>query len=337
VSAGALWVISPIYLDVESFLILRSEILAVLDGLPRSFDPVQFVAVDDSAGFDPQVQRLRDLADVIVVEPPFNLGHQRALVYALRSLADRIPDSGYVVTMDGDGEDRPADLPRLLSPLLAHASDTRRVALARRTKRRESLPFKALYLLFRTLFRALTGIVVRSGNYVAYRGWLARRLLFHPHFDLCYSSSFISLNLKLDHVPAERGTRYAGVSRMSYSKLVMHGIRMLLPFTDRIAIRALVAFASTFGVASLLLVAAVLARSVGAVPEWALYLPVLAMTLCFVAAGNLILLFAAFVQSRGTLLKNLEREMYGRRDVAVPASRAAPVAAHETPPDGPSS
>jgi len=41
------------------------------------------------------------------------------------------------------------------------------------------------------------------------------------------------------YVPCERGRRYQGESKMTYGKLAMHGLRMLMPFTDKIAIRAL--------------------------------------------------------------------------------------------------
>ena len=322
-SLPKLWVVSPVYLDVESFLVLRREILEILAPQTGScFSQIELVAVDDTGGLDPEMERLREVSQVTVVEPPFNLGHQRALVYALRSLTDRIAETDFVVTLDADGEDRPADLPRLLEPLLADPSNTRTVALALRTKRQESVSFKILYFLFRILFRSLTGIVVRSGNYVAFRGWMAHRLLFHPHFDLCYSSTFISLNLKIDYVPAERGMRYAGRSRMSYSKLLMHGVRMLLPFTDRIAIRALVAFSLAFGISSLLLLGGIAVRVLTEtpVPDWAISVPLVIMALCFVAVGNLILLFAAFTQSRSTSLKNLERERHERPRITSAAA-----------------
>lgn len=308
-----LWIVSPVYLDVECYLLLRRDILRVLEGLTDSpFARVEFVAVDDTGDLDPEIGRLRELDDVTVIEPPFNLGHQRALVYALRTLARRMEDEDFIVTLDADGEDRPSDLLRILAPLLAEPCDTRRVALALRTRRRESLPFKVLYFLFRILFRSLTGTVVRSGNFVAYRGWLARRLLFHPHFDLCYSSTFISLNLHTELVPAERGLRYTGRSRMGYSRLLKHGVSMLMPFTDRIAIRALIAFSLAFGLSGLFLLTAFLLGLVHgtAVPGWAIAVPLIIMFLSFVAVGNFVLLFAAFAQSRGTSLKNLEREQY---------------------------
>jgi len=100
--------------------------------------------------------------------------------------------------------------------------------IARRTEREEPLAFRLLYLCFRILFRVLTGRSVRSGNYAAYRGAYVQSMLFHPSFDLCYSSSLITLNADPVFVPCPRGTRYAGQSRMGLEKLLTHGVRMLM-------------------------------------------------------------------------------------------------------------
>ena len=157
-----------------------------------------------------------------------------------------------VVTLDADGEDRPEDLPRLLALLAAKPEAERKVVLALRAKRRESLGFKVLYQLFRLLFRSLTGATVRSGNFVAMPGSIAKRALLHPTFDLAYSSAILALDLPIEYVPCERGERCELHSKMTYGRLAMHGLRMLMPFTDRIAIRALVAFVF-FGVLGALL------------------------------------------------------------------------------------
>ena len=127
------------------------------------------------------------------------------------------------------------------SDFSSNPGNVRLLVLARRTKRQESLIFKALHLGFKSVFRLLTGRVIQTGNYAAYRGWVARHTIFHPHFDLCYSSSLLSLSLPVDYVPCERGRRYAGESRMGYFRLAIHGMRMLMPFMDRIAVRALAA------------------------------------------------------------------------------------------------
>src|SRR5712691_9312477 len=204
---SGLWLITPVYQDVESFLRLRERTLEIISShLILRLTPLRFVAVDDTGGFDPEMQRLRALRDVTVVEPPFNLGHQRAIVYGIRTMTPEIADTDVVVTLDSDGEDRPEDLPRLLAPILEEPADLRRVVLALRTGRRETPVFKAMYLSFKVLFRLLTGLSVRTGNYAAYRGWFARHAILHPYFDLCYSSTLVSLNLPVTYVPCERGT-----------------------------------------------------------------------------------------------------------------------------------
>jgi hypothetical protein len=304
-----LWVVSPVYMDVESFLVLRGEVLAQLDGSEELRHLlITFVVLDDSAGVDPEVERLRNLDDVRVVQPPFNLGHQRGIVYAVRMTSAAMSEDDIVVTMDSDGEDRPEDMPKLLASLLAVPGDTRRLVLARRTRRREPPVFKVMYLLFRLLFRVLTGVVVRTGNYAAYRGWLAQNVLRHPHFDLCYSSTLVSLPLAPEQVPCPRGERYAGRSRMGYSALMLHGMRMLMPFTDRIALRALTGFSVVFvvGVVAALAVLAVRLFSPLAIPGWATSTLLLMLVLSFAALGNFIVLFAVFSQSRGLALANIE-------------------------------
>src|ERR1700760_4719553 len=80
-----LWVVCPCYRDVASFVMLRDRILDVLahDQTIGSSD-VHFVVVDDTAGYDNDIDQLKGYSDVRVITPPFNLGHQRALVFGLR-------------------------------------------------------------------------------------------------------------------------------------------------------------------------------------------------------------------------------------------------------------
>jgi glycosyltransferase involved in cell wall biosynthesis len=301
--------VCPVYFDVESFRILRSRLLEVLEhdrSVPLA--RAKFVVVDDTGGRDPQMSELAEMPDVEVVYPPFNLGHQRALVYAIRSVSDRMRDEDVVLTLDADGEDKPEDLPRLLTPLLEKPDDLSSITLALRTQREESATFKLMYLCFRMMFRLLTGETVRTGNFAAFRGWSARRLLRHPYFDLCYSSTFISLGVPLRLVPCARGHRYAGKSHMTYSRLITHGMRMLMPFLDRIAVRALILFSLTFaaGMVMALVVLGIRVFTTTAIPGWATSTLLLVLTLCFVALGNFIVLFALFSQSRGISLANLE-------------------------------
>lgn len=302
---GRTWIVTPVYRDVESFLQLRDRLLEVLAGIGRT--EVTIAVVDDSAGQDPEIDDLTQLGDVIVFRPPFNLGHQRAIVYALRLLASRIGEQDLVVTLDADGEDRPEDLPRLIASL---PEDPARpaISLALRTKRHEPIAFKLMYLLFRIMFRSLTGARVRTGNYAVMSGSIARRMIAHPTFDLSYSSTMLALDLPVVYTPCERGRRYSGDSKMTYSRLAMHGVRMLMPFTDRIAIRALGAFVF-FGLLGAALAAVVVFLKIftsSSIPGWTSYIALGALIVSLVALGNFVSLFVLFSQTRAVSLASIE-------------------------------
>ena len=303
------WIVSPVYRDTGSFRILRERLLETLAESPAvARGPVRFVIIDDTGGQDPEVDGLRELDDVVVLQPPFNLGHQRGIVYALRKMLPRFADDDAVVTMDADGEDRPEDLPRLLAALDEGEGAGRHVVLALRTKRHEPPLFKLLYRGFKVLFRLLTGATVRTGNYAVMPGSVAKRVLLHPTFDLAYSSAILALDMPVVFVPCERGRRYQGESKMTYGKLAMHGLRMLMPFTDRIAIRALAAFVffGLLGFALALVVLFIKIFTSSSIPGWTSYVALSALIVSLVALGNFVSLFVLFSQTRAVSLASIE-------------------------------
>lgn len=231
-----LWIVSPLLYDTESFLRLRTEVADRCRDVGIDA-PIHHVVVDDSAGSDREVDQLRELGDLEVITPPFNLGHQRAIVFGLRQIVDRVGADEIVVTMDSDGEDQPADVPRLVRALV---DDDTSLALAERTERSEPFGFRVMYFWFRILFRVLTGTSVRNGNFAAQRGNSLATTIGHPSFDLCYSSTLLTLRRPTTTVPCARGTRFAGQSRMNAHALIAHGVRMMLPFSERIAVRMLI-------------------------------------------------------------------------------------------------
>jgi hypothetical protein len=303
-------IITPVYQDVESFQVLRRNILATLAPSGGTTPGVTFYVVDDSGGRDPEIDKLRNLSDVVIITPPFNLGHQRALVAGLRVVSADFAADDVIVTMDSDGEDQPEDIPRLVDALLA-SSDPCSVAVARRTRRHASLSFRTLYLGFILVFRVLTGRVIRSGNFAAFRGSYATTMLPHPSFDLCYSSSLIALDPEPLYVPCARGKRYAGQSRMGPLNLLMHGVRMMMPLADRIAIRAL-ALSGILAMTTLLaLVVIGLLRATGAVDS-------LAFGGAFVLTGvigaalsllTFLVLFTGFVQTSGISMARIHEQV----------------------------
>jgi hypothetical protein len=95
---------------------------------------------------------------------------------------------------------------------------------------------------------------------------------------------------------------------MNMLRLFMHGVRMLMPFTDRIAVRALTAFSAMFGLGILLsfVVIGIRVFTTAGIPGWATATLLGLLILSFVALGNFVVLFAVFSHSRGISLANLE-------------------------------
>ncbi|CAN5676130.1 N/A [soil metagenome] len=244
-SLPTLWVVCPCYYDFTSVIELTKRAQRTLEtSLPGAFQ-VRFVPIDDSGGQDKEFRTQVKFPMSMTV--PYNLGHQGALVYALRQMSGVIEDHDYIVTMDADGEDQPEDLPALLAPLLKELDDLTLVSLAVRTKRQESPVFKLCYLIFKSIFQLMTGSTVKNGNFAAYRGWTVKHLLFHPFFDYCYSSSLLALAPNQRNVPLARGRRYFGTTKMTWTSLIAHGFRMMLPFSEKIAVRGIILSPFLFG------------------------------------------------------------------------------------------
>lgn len=299
--AARLWIVCPMLHDTESFLRLRTETLAEC-GRANVAGAIRFLVIDDSAGTDPDVIQLEDLPDVDVLTPPFNLGHQRAIVFGLRDLVPRLDGDELVVTMDSDGEDQPADVPRLIAALETSRSP---LVLAERTKRKEPLRFRIMYLFFRVLFRVLTGTRVKSGNFALQSAPSLAASIDHPSFDLCYSSTLLALRRATTMVPCARGARFAGRSRMSSYALIAHGVRMLLPFSERIAVRMMIVAGTSFAALAAYLV--LLGTGVfGNDPGWGAIAPMIGILAVFLAGFTaFVVLFSGFAQGSAIASKGI--------------------------------
>ena len=57
------WLFCPVYFDVEAFLVLRSKLIPIAKGLDFP-SPIRFVVIEDTAGLDPAIGRLREMDGV---------------------------------------------------------------------------------------------------------------------------------------------------------------------------------------------------------------------------------------------------------------------------------
>lgn len=199
-----------------------------------------------------------------------NLGHQRAIAVGLAFVHSSRP-CDVVVVMDGDGEDKPSDIPRLLDRLYGEQQAT--VVFAERTRRSESLVFRIFYRFYRILHKLLTGVAVRVGNFSALPYAVLDTLVVVSELWNHYAAAVFKARLPYTTVPTERGSRSSGRSRMDFASLVVHGLSALSVYGDVLGVRLLVvatALVLSLALGILLAIVIRLATTL-AIPGWATY------------------------------------------------------------------
>jgi polyisoprenyl-phosphate glycosyltransferase len=232
-------VLMPIYNDWSAVSTVLLELERELRSQNRT---ASVVLIDDGSSQLPDFgnppvasSSLTAVTSIDVVHLRRNLGHQRAIAIGLAFLNDR-DGSDAVVVMDGDGEDLPADVNRLLAAL---GQDSSRIVFAERTRRSEGAVFTALYWAYRVIHRVLTGERVRVGNFSVIPKHLLRNLVAVSELWNHYAAAVFHARLPFTTIPTRRGTRYAGQSQMNFVAMVTHGLSAMSVFGDRIGVRLL--------------------------------------------------------------------------------------------------
>jgi hypothetical protein len=199
-----------------------------------------------------------------------NVGHQRAIALGVAYVHDQIPCDAILV-MDADGEDRPEDAVRLVRHY--RATSDRRILFAERTRRSESILFRALYRIYQAGHWILTGIRVRVGNFSVVPACRLPALVTLPAMWNHYAAAVFHSRVPFATLPTVRGVRYSGSSKMNYLSLVMHGLHAISVFSDVVAVRLLlVVLGLACGCAAVLVPLLVQQLCASATePAWALY------------------------------------------------------------------
>jgi glycosyltransferase involved in cell wall biosynthesis len=279
-------VIIPVFNDWVSV----AELLSRLDAIAAAESLTLRVLIVDDGSTRRDDEALRRLAPsalgpVEILRLRRNVGHQRAIAIAL-AYTDQHIERQPIVIMDGDGEDRPEDVPRLLRALDEGASDGA-IVFAERRRRSEGASFRVFYWLYRTGHRLLTGEPVRVGNFSAIPAEQLPRLVAVSQLWNHYAAAVFDSRVPRRTIPTTRGTRYAGTSHLNYVDLSVHGLSAMSVFAPRIGVRLLavsVAFAAlaVVGIAAALLKAY---RGGGPMPMWVPSLVGTLVVLIFQAAA----------------------------------------------------
>lgn len=225
-------IITPVYNDWDAFRLLVAEIDAVAE---KNAFSTKIIAVNDGSMTVPGVVvGGAHIAGIEIMHLSRNLGHQRAIAVGLSALNKRGEIDTPIIVMDCDGEDRPADIPRLLEAYDLHPD---KIIFAQRTRRSEGFFFKLFYKLFKLIFLGLTGSKISFGNFSLIPPEKLEQIVYFQEIWNHFAAGIMYSNLKRKTISTDRGKRYAGKSHMNLVSLVLHGLSAISVYTETVYVR----------------------------------------------------------------------------------------------------
>jgi glycosyltransferase involved in cell wall biosynthesis len=204
-------VVVPVYNEERSLAHLFDELAAVLDSLGQ---PWEAIVVDDGStdGTFGALTRLHAAhANVRVVRLRRNFGKAAALSAGFEQARGDV-----VVTLDGDGQDDPSEIPRMLAKL----DEGFDLVSGWKARRRDPLRRRVLSRIFNTVTSWVSGIRLHDMNcgLKAYRGEVVRGLNLYGELHrfvpvLAHAEGYRVAELPVNHRPRTHGRSHYGVER----------------------------------------------------------------------------------------------------------------------------
>jgi polyisoprenyl-phosphate glycosyltransferase len=136
----------------------------------------------------------------------------------------------------GTAEDSPDAVPEMIR---AAGSGSDSCVVAQRGRRTENLTFRLSYVLYKVLFKLLTGRQIDFGNFCLLSRSYARRLVSISDLWNNLPAAILRSRLPVKPVRIDRAKRYAGASQMNLTSLVVHGLSGLSVYAETIFVRLL--------------------------------------------------------------------------------------------------
>ncbi len=265
-------VLIPVFNDWEAL----EKLLTSLDNsLDENYIQASILVVDDASTIlAPNhliSSDLKAIERVTTLELKRNFGHQRAIAIGLAYIAANLT-SKVVVVMDGDGEDDPKDVPRLINR--CQSEGYTKVIFARRTKRSENFIFKLFYFIYKLIYKILTGHEIRVGNFSVIPYNILCRVVVVSEIWNHYAAGLLRARVPYTEIATKRGARLVGHSKMNFVSLVTHGISSISVYSDVVGIRLLIVISLIIFLIICLLVVIVVIKLFTnlAIPGWTSYM-----------------------------------------------------------------
>jgi glycosyltransferase involved in cell wall biosynthesis len=215
----------PIHNEEAVLPELITRVTGVIDALPGG--PHEVVFVDDGSQ-DRSLELLAAVAAaddrIIVVSLSRNFGHQAALTAAL----DQVSGDAALV-MDGDLQDRPEEIPRLVAKL----EEGYDVVYAQRIRRKEGTLLRSAYFVFYRLITAMSDLrlPLDAGDFSIMSRRVVTAIRGAPEHNRYLRGLRTWVGFRQIGLEVERAQRPAGKSKYSFGALLRLGLDGIFAFS----------------------------------------------------------------------------------------------------------
>jgi glycosyltransferase involved in cell wall biosynthesis len=217
-------IIIPCFNENITIIKFLEELGQIIDGMDETFEcvVVNDSSTDNTLQMLQEYQSLSKRTKITILSLNYNVGHQGAIYQGLLYANKR--DFDYVIVLDGDGEDDPNAIRQLVKKKgygIVHVL---------RGKRSEGILFRALYSVYKKIFKLITKRSMKIGNF----SMIDKKVLLN-----LVDSSFIHFAANLSrlkttsaHIVVDRRKRIDGKSKMSLDNLVFHAFKSFVVYAE---------------------------------------------------------------------------------------------------------
>ncbi len=200
-------IVIPVYNERESLPPLYEELKAALEPLP----PSEIIFIDDGSR-DGSLEVLKSLPDVSVFSFVRNYGKSKALELGFREAR-----GNYIITLDGDLQDDPAEIPHFLQAL--ESGDD--LVTGWKVHRKDPFEKRFVSKIANGVTRALAGSPVHDMNcgFKGYRAEVAKGLQFFGDMHRYIPAVVLHQGYRVSEIPINHRERKFGRSKYGVWRL----------------------------------------------------------------------------------------------------------------------
>ena len=194
-------IVIPVYNDWKSINHLLSKINRML----KFGNLVKILIINDCSTQKVNINKknIKNIKEIKILSLKKNVGSQKSIAIGLNYLK-KLKKDFYITVMDGDGEDNPLEIKKMLSKAKKNLNF---IITSHRKKRNENFIIKFGYKIHLIISFLLTWNWISFGNFSCFHSSNLKKLLVNNNIWYAYSAGVIK-NCKIKKLYATRQKRY---------------------------------------------------------------------------------------------------------------------------------